>query len=100
MSVPGSSSLDVGFCSIIRMDKFRARGITGPATLAKRMIQQNPTVSMANPGVPSEYGSRLAKRRCFYPSPMALPKTLKPTNATMSRRAWATTSGMTRLVFV
>ncbi|MFK4299329.1 hypothetical protein ABH924_004510 [Arthrobacter sp. GAS37] len=28
------------------MDKFRARGITGPATSAKRMIQQNPAVSM------------------------------------------------------
>ncbi|WP_272909585.1 hypothetical protein [Arthrobacter sp. FW306-2-2C-D06B] len=28
------------------MDKFRARGITAPAASAKRMIQQNPTVSI------------------------------------------------------
>lgn len=35
-----------------------------------------------------------------YPSPIAFPNTLKPTNATMSRREWATTSGMTLFVRV
>lgn len=38
---------DVRFCSITRMDKCPARGITGTATSAKRVIQQNPTVSIA-----------------------------------------------------
>ncbi|MEW1821451.1 hypothetical protein AB0323_11765 [Arthrobacter sp. NPDC080031] len=31
------------------MDKFRARGITGPAHSAKRMIQQNPTAAAQTP---------------------------------------------------
>lgn len=43
---------------------------------------------------------RDSARRAAYPSPTAFPNTLNPTNATMSRREWATTSGMTLFVRV
>ncbi|MDQ0030489.1 hypothetical protein J2S89_002315 [Arthrobacter bambusae] len=73
VSGAGAQRSDVRFCSIIRMDLIRSRGISGTGPLTRRMIQQNPTGSAAFPaGVRAESAEPLDKRRldgAEYPVP-------------------------------
>lgn len=68
-----------------------------PSLMMKTIQQGNPQVNgrRVASGIPER-----AADRGPYPNPTAFPKRLKPTNATISNRACAIASGMTRRVRV